>query len=117
MCAGSTNVPPPHSGSSKPSSGAISETLAALWQKGRPEVVADLQQLIVLLSGLDGQTATATGIADATALAHRLHGAFGVFGWTALKDDLGTVEQSLVSGETAFIDLISTIQRVLASLP
>jgi HPt (histidine-containing phosphotransfer) domain-containing protein len=89
----------------------------ALWRKRRPEVVADLEQLVAFLTEWDHKAADAVMQAQAAALAHQLHGIFGIFGWQELKTQVGSVEQSLISAEPNFSELITAVLRVASNLP
>lgn len=117
MSSGSISKPPPERSSDDSASVAISEALRALWHKRRPEVVADLEALLALLDDLARRADLTHDIAAAQAMAHRLHGTFGVFGWTVLKNELGAIEQALLAGDVAFGDHVNAVQRVLAELP
>lgn len=117
MASGSINEQPSEKASDNSSSAAISEALGALWHKRRAEVVADLQSLLAHLADLEHRADRSDGIATAQAMAHRLHGTFGVFGLSALKDDFGSLEQSLIAGDTSWGHHIDIVRRVLADLP
>lgn len=117
MGIGSTAEPPVNGSTNTEASSEINDALTALWRKRRPEVVAELEQLVALLRLWDQQPVDADVRARVVALAHQLHGIFGIFGWQDPKGRLGTVEQSLISAQPNINDLISTVQWVSRNLP
>ena len=117
MDIGSTAEPPVNGALNAEVSPEISDVLMALWRKRRPEVVADLEQLVVFLTELDQQAADADVHDRAVALAHQLHGVFGIFGWHDLKSQLGHVEQGLISAKPNINQLIIAVRWVASNLP
>lgn len=102
---GSTNPPgDPHA------------ALAALWAERRPEVVADLESLRALLSDLRQTPDSAAQRARAVTLAHRIHGALGVFGHDEAKSRLALIEAALRAEPLTLEILDSTIGTVDAAV-
>jgi hypothetical protein len=120
MAIGSTAEPHFQGSSDEPARSEVADVLWDLWQKRRPEVIADLERLITLLTDLSNSPDTDESLiescAKTAALVHQLHGAFGVFGWSALKARLGAVEQALVVNSPNH-DHIAAVQSVLSELP
>lgn len=123
MSVGSTSEPPPDGASSEPLPPFLSDVLATLWNKRRSEVVNDLERLITLLGNQSHNPSVPIELAESIALAHQLHGAFGVFGLTTLKERFGIIEQMLVSDDVSTLDLVASreliaaVRTVLANLP
>jgi hypothetical protein len=120
MSIGSTAEPHFQGPSDEPARSEVTDVLWDLWQKRRPEVIADLERLIILLTDLRDSPETdksrIESCAKTAALVHQLHGAFGVFGWSALKERLGAVEQALADNSLIH-DHIAAVQSVLSELP
>jgi hypothetical protein len=117
MGNGSTAEPPINGSPETQPSTEIDDVLMALWQKRRPEVVADLERLVAFLIDWDERSADSETRAKVVALAHQLHGIFGIFGWQDLKGRLGTVELGLISAEPSINELITTVRSVASNLP
>ena len=117
MGIGSTAEPPVNGLPETQPSTQIDDVLMALWQKRRPEVVADLERLVAFLADWEQRSADTEMQGQAVALAHQLHGIFGIFGWQDLKVRLGAVELSLHSAEPNIDELITTVRSVASNLP
>ena len=98
----------------------IAAALAELWTRRRPEVLMDLERLADLLEHLRSEPTSTSVIENAISLAHRLHGAFGVFGLTDQKRAMSDVETMLRSSSLTVDDVQSSISitsATVAALP
>ncbi|MGA0878425.1 MAG: Hpt domain-containing protein [Ilumatobacteraceae bacterium] len=95
----------------------VAAVLADLWIKRRPELVSDLSALRARLDDLVRAPKDRVHRARATALAHRLHGAFGVFGFTAVKIRIGEIETALRNGSEITTSTVAAVETLLRELP
>lgn len=95
----------------------VTTVLADLWAKRRPEVESDLGTLQALIEEVI-RTPNDQGCRNqAIAIAHRLHGALGVFGFTAQKNRLADIETELRSESTVTTSVVTAVEMVLGELP
>lgn len=96
---------------------SISAVLADLWTKRRPDVVSDLGALQASVDDAI-RFPNDRGHRDrAITIAHRLHGALGVFGFSAHKDRLADIETELRSDSAITGSVTEAVQAVLRELP
>lgn len=107
MADGSTSEPPD----------PVSAVLTDLWTKRRPEVVADLSALRSLLEILMRAPDDRVERTRATAIAHRLHGALGVFGFAEVKAHIAEIEAGLRDESAVTSSTVAALEAVIRELP
>lgn len=95
----------------------IATVLGDLWAKRRPEVVSDLGKLLALVEDAVRTPRDRRYRDEAIVIAHRLHGALGVFGWTTDKDRLADIETRLRNDSEIAETLIAAVESALRELP
>lgn len=86
-----------------------------MWSTRRPEVLADLDTLLRLVGELSVTPDGADPRDRAVALAHRLHGALGVFGFSGVRSLMAEVEAALRGQDTR--DVAAILAEVRRTLP
>lgn len=89
--------------------------LAAMWSTRRPEVLADLDTLLRLVADLETTPEGADLRDRAVSLAHRLHGAVGVFGFSEARSLMAEAEAALRDRSTR--DVAAIVAELRRTLP
>lgn len=86
-----------------------------MWSARRPEVLADLDTLLRLIADLEASPEATDLRGQAASLAHRLHGALGVFGFSEPRSLMADAEAALRASDAC--DVTSIVARVRRTLP
>lgn len=95
----------------------VATVLADLWAKRRPEVVSDLGILQTLVEDSMLTPNDREHREKAIALAHRIHGALGVFGFSTEKDRLADIETELRNDSVVTASMVAAVETVRRELP